>query len=448
MSLRSKFVLALLLSSQASAGLVGGVAYYELMRKFDDRMLQDAFGRFRGDVLAYVGSYGSWQQAEQVEPFGEFVMRRHQPAAPQPGKAGRPSPPSLGEPPPPDNSGQTAAPAPQGAQPPPPGDRDRPPFQFVLFDASGKALLSTLPYRKGDQVSEQDRARSLPIAQDGQIVAYALPQGVATLSDRDIVYLKAMRAALVYGALAATAMALILGLVFGNALSRALRRLTRAIQSMGEGSLHQHVEVESRDEVGVLARSFNRMSADLARSHAQLEHSNKTIREQAARLEELSIRDFLTQLYNRRHFDEQAARLFDTATRYQRPLSVMIGDIDFFKQINDRYTHATGDIVLRHVAEILRENSRATDLVARYGGEEFVIAFPETPLPQAVAQCEKLRGIIEGYSWGKLHPELRVTMSMGVHADLAVGAVEKMLQRADSWLYQAKHSGRNRVCYT
>lgn len=447
MSLRTKFVLALLLSCLVSAGLVGGVAYYELMRKFDDRMLQDAFGRFRGDVLAYVDQYGSWQQGQQAEPFGEFVLRRRQPGPPAMGKPEHGSPPALGEPPP-DPFGQTSPSVSQSGQPPPPQDRDRPPFQFVLFDESGHALLPTPPYRKGQEVSAQDRLRALPISEDGRIVAYASPQGVATLSDRDIVYLNAMRAALLYGALAAAVLALLLGLVFGNALSRALRRLTRAIQAMGEGVLQQHVEVESRDEVGLLAKTFNRMSADLARSHAELERSNKTIREQAARLEELSIRDFLTQLYNRRHFDEQAARLFDTATRYQRPLAVMIGDIDFFKQINDRYTHATGDIVLRHVAEILRENSRATDLVARYGGEEFVIAFPETPLPQAVSQCEKLRGMIEGYAWKKLHPELRVTMSMGVQADVAVGGVEKMLQAADEWLYQAKRSGRNRVCYS
>ena len=443
MSLRTKIILALLITSLASVGLVGGVAYYELMRKFDDRMLQDAFGRFQGDVVAYERTYGSWEKGQRAEPFGEFV-RRHQQAATPPSGA----PQQLGEPPPPPPSGAAElSPIPPGERGPPPDRSERPPFQFVLFDATGKVLLPTPPYHVGDTVRDDDRRRALSIMDGDRILAFASPQGVPTLSDRDLAYLNAMRAALLYGLLAAAALALLLGLLFGSALSRALRRLTRAIQSMGEGALRQHVEVESLDEVGVLARSFNRMSEDLARSHETLEQSNRTIREQAARLEELSIRDFLTELYNRRHFDQQAARLFDNATRYNRPLSVMIGDIDFFKLINDRFTHAVGDSVLRKVADILRDNIRSTDLVARYGGEEFVVAFPETPLPQAVALCEKLRTRIESHAWDIIHPELKVTMSMGVNAEVAVPGIEAMIHVADSRLYQAKSAGRNKVCY-
>ncbi|MBI3512993.1 MAG: GGDEF domain-containing protein, partial [Proteobacteria bacterium] len=127
--------------------------------------------------------------------------------------------------------------------------------------------------------------------------------------------------------------------------------------------------------------------------------------------------------------------------------AVMIGDIDFFKRINDRFSHATGDEVLRHVGRILAEHTRASDVVARYGGEEFVIAFPETEIDEAAAFCERLRQIIEAHPWRDIQPELAVTMSMGLNGDLALGSVEKMLAAADALLYQAKQAGRNRVLH-
>ncbi|HEX8834803.1 MAG TPA: GGDEF domain-containing protein, partial [Abditibacteriaceae bacterium] len=161
---------------------------------------------------------------------------------------------------------------------------------------------------------------------------------------------------------------------------------------------------------------------------------------------ELSIRDGLTKLYNRRHFDEQGAKVLAQTERYKQPLSVMIGDIDHFKKINDGFSHATGDEVLRHVAKILQENTRNSDLVARYGGEEFVIAFTQTSLEQAKMLCEKLRRQIEAYPWHEIHPDLRVTMSMGLNANTRLGSFERMVAAADVKLYQAKTSGRNRVC--
>jgi diguanylate cyclase (GGDEF)-like protein len=131
--------------------------------------------------------------------------------------------------------------------------------------------------------------------------------------------------------------------------------------------------------------------AELQARYAQLQEQNQTILQQAAMLQEISVRDGLTKLYNRRHFDEQAALLFAGAKRYDQPLTIMLGDIDHFKKVNDQFSHATGDEVLRQVARLLQDNTRASDIVARYGGEEFVLALPQTPLPQAAAFCEKLR---------------------------------------------------------
>ena len=135
------------------------------------------------------------------------------------------------------------------------------------------------------------------------------------------------------------------------------------------------------------------------------------------------------------------------AGRYSHPLAFMMSDIDFFKQINDRFSHSVGDDVLRAVAGVFRSNIREIDVVARYGGEEFVIAFPETPIEEAVGLTERLRVSIKEHAWTDIHPDLSVTISMGLSADVGLGSFEQMLAAADKQLYQAKESGRDRVCY-
>lgn len=187
--------------------------------------------------------------------------------------------------------------------------------------------------------------------------------------------------------------------------------------------------------------------SELQLRYEELQRLNETIREQAEMLKEISIRDGLTGLYNRRHFDEQAAVMYSKSTRYGHTLSLVLADIDYFKRINDGFSHATGDEVLRRVAAILRENTRDSDLAARYGGEEFVLALPETPIPQALTFCEKVRGLIQNHPWHEIHPDLRVTMSLGVCDETGLGSFEKMVAGADVQLYRAKENGRNRVCW-
>ncbi|HEY1149720.1 MAG TPA: GGDEF domain-containing protein, partial [Pseudoduganella sp.] len=224
-------------------------------------------------------------------------------------------------------------------------------------------------------------------------------------------------------------------------------KLTDAVRAMHGGELRQRVPVQGQDEVAELAKAFNEMSERLAQTHEELQASHQTILHQAEQLRELSVRDALTQLYNRRHFDEQAATLYNQAVRHKRPLALAICDIDHFKQINDKFSHATGDAVLRQVASLLRGHMRQADLVARYGGEEFVMAFPETPGLQAASLCDKLRGLVEAYPWQEVHPDVKVTISIGVSADIGAGSAAAMLQKADTQLYRAKDSGRNRVCF-
>lgn len=403
-----------LLFTGLAAVLIGGLAYMRVYYRGDSLRRKQAAWHFHSAVTSYLGKYGSWQVGLATEPFSSFMRERNKPLASRPGRRAAPG---------------------------------EPPFRFILTDQDFTVLLGACVYRDGRPLPESARADALPVVVDGRTLGYVSPQGVLTPSKQELVYLSAVREALLLGAACATVLALGLGLLLGNGLSRSLSRLTEAVRAMHGGSLRQRVEVQGSDEVATLATAFNQMSEQLAKSHAELQASHATILEQAGQLRELSVRDALTDLYNRRHFDEQATTLFNQAMRHGRPLSVVMGDIDFFKRINEQFSHATGDAVLRQVSAILRGHMRLTDLVARYGGEEFVIAFPETGLPQAAALCDKLRELIEQYPWHQVHPDLKVTMSMGVCADVGAGTAEAMLKQADVLLYQAKENGRNRVCF-
>ncbi|MRW86951.1 diguanylate cyclase [Pseudoduganella sp. FT26W] len=423
MSLRTKFMLALLLTGLAAVAMVGVLAYAGMTKRVDGIRREQAEEHFHAAVTDYLRPYGSWQASPGKQGFDAFMAAR-----PHPGD--RPPPPLPGE-----------------GRRPPPERRGEPPFHFILADADFRVLLGAGVYRPGEPLPDATRKDARPVMVAGRIAAYVSPEGVITPSREEQQYLAAMRGALWFGGSAAALLALALGVLLSRELGRSLGHLTSAVRAMHGGSLLQRVPVEGTDEVAELAAAFNAMSERLARTHEELSKSHQTILAQTEQMRELSVRDALTKLHNRRHFDEQVCTLFSHAARHQRPMSVVIGDIDFFKRINDQFSHATGDAVLRQIGEILRSHMRLSDLVARYGGEEFVMALPETELPQAAALCDKLRTLIEAFPWHQLHPELKVTISMGVCADLAAGTAEAMLQKADGLLYRAKETGRNRICF-
>ena len=162
-------------------------------------------------------------------------------------------------------------------------------------------------------------------------------------------------------------------------------------------------------------------------------------------LQLLANRDDLTGLMNRRHFMESATTELRRAQRYGRPTAVALGDLDFFKSLNDTYGHGAGDAVLRSFAELLTESLRQSDLVCRYGGEEFAFLFPESTVGQAHILVERFR---EHCAAQEIRlPDgllVRVTLSIGL-ADASNCPIEVALQRADLALYEAKRLGRNRV---
>ncbi len=173
----------------------------------------------------------------------------------------------------------------------------------------------------------------------------------------------------------------------------------------------------------------------------------KELLETNKRLELLSITDGLTKLHNHRYFQDELARAFEESQRYQRPLSLAMIDIDFFKKFNDTYGHAVGDDVLKRAAELYRSSVRSTDLVARYGGEEFAVMMPETALDDGISFAEKIRQMIETTPLETQQGALNVTVSLGVASvpHSRIRSAKELIVAADKALYRAKRNGRNQV---
>jgi diguanylate cyclase (GGDEF)-like protein len=181
------------------------------------------------------------------------------------------------------------------------------------------------------------------------------------------------------------------------------------------------------------------------RTEHELEERTAELMAANKMLSKIAITDGLTELYNRRHFDEILSK---EIKRYARKkyssLTLMMADIDHFKRLNDKHGHLVGDEVLREVATLLREGVRATDMIARYGGEEFAIVLPDTPLDGAEHTAEKIRMKVAEKEFPGQNGPVHITISIGVTA-FTTGSAEDFVRAADSALYEAKRGGRNRV---
>lgn len=196
------------------------------------------------------------------------------------------------------------------------------------------------------------------------------------------------------------------------------------------------------EELEKLRAEVSRLSEELARRTLERTQLQQTISE----LTELSLRDPLTALFNRRGFSERLIEELSRARRYGAPLSLMMVDIDHFKSINDQYGHAIGDVAIGHVARLLVRDRRVSDIVARYGGEEFVLLLPHTPLEGALTLAERLRYQIEQSPYRSGRGEDRLTISLGVGTyHPSMREPSDLVEAADRALYRSKQGGRNRV---
>ncbi len=191
---------------------------------------------------------------------------------------------------------------------------------------------------------------------------------------------------------------------------------------------------------------YRRETVELERRLEKAQAKAKELKQRAKTAEKLASIDPLTNVANRRRFDDELEKQIAISHHDETPLCLMMADIDHFKTINDKFGHRTGDAVLRQFAELLGEMVRSTDLVARYGGEEFAIVLPRAPLGNAYEIAERIRKTVEARAWDNPDKiELSLTSSFGI-ADIRDGeTATDLFHRADPMLYEAKKRGRNRT---
>jgi diguanylate cyclase (GGDEF)-like protein len=222
----------------------------------------------------------------------------------------------------------------------------------------------------------------------------------------------------------------LLAFLGGLLITRPLVRLSEAAARVAAGDLSVDLPAGGSGEVGYLTRAFSTLVTRLREREGQSE------------LERLSLTDALTGLYNRRHLMGTLASEVQRSRRLRRSFTVLLADVDRFKQYNDTHGHLAGDAALVKIADVFRRTTRGVDCVARYGGEEFVVMLLECNMATATIVAERVRGRIAEQDVG----EGRLTVSIGL-AEYPEGGntPEELIATADAAMYQAKNAGRNQV---
>jgi diguanylate cyclase len=225
-------------------------------------------------------------------------------------------------------------------------------------------------------------------------------------------------------------------------------QLAKVATQIGDGDVTQNFKTI----VDGVAAATRAMESRTKRLENQLEQSAgevSTLRERMETIRQESLVDPLTGLNNRRAFDQRIASAIADANSEGSDLCVLMGDVDHFKKFNDTWGHATGDQVLRLVAQCFKSNVKGRDTAARFGGEEFVVILPGTSLGNARHVAEQIRRAVESKKIVKRSTGETlgsITLSIGVAQFSHGEAAADTINRADTCLYAAKHAGRNRVC--
>jgi diguanylate cyclase (GGDEF)-like protein len=272
-----------------------------------------------------------------------------------------------------------------------------------------------------------------PIVNNNKIVAYITSNYKSTV-DRKMVAINQTFLYLLFVIIFTVFIISIFIIIFSLKLLHPLELLIEGIKKITAGDLSFTIKNVSNDEIGVVVDAFNHMTQ-------KRKHVEKA-------LEELAIRDGLTGLYNHKFFYTLLEKEIARDDRYHNTVSLLLIDIDHFKNVNDTYGHRAGDTILRELSQRLMTRARSTDYVCRYGGEEIAVILIETNITEAKAIAEELRILIEKEPFpiedGRYIP---ITLSIGVstYSEEAKDA-SMMVSNADNALYRAKENGRNQVC--
>lgn len=232
----------------------------------------------------------------------------------------------------------------------------------------------------------------------------------------------------------------------GLTIVRPLDRLTNGAAKVAAGDLDVKISVVGHSELRYLTEVFNTMVTRLRSDREELARINVRLSDKNEELRTLSTTDSLTGLYNRRHFMETLANEVVRAGRFKHTLSVMMIDVDHFKKFNDTSGHQAGDALLKKIGGIFKDSIRSIDYAGRYGGDEFIILLPEVGSPRALEVADRLRQRVAVETPTSEAEGIPVTLSIGVAEFPTHGETrEAIIASADSALYHAKRSGRNRV---
>lgn len=306
----------------------------------------------------------------------------------------------------------------------------------------GKTFSRSFPIDHRDEAGQVQRIGSWTIYSSQAIVVRQVEYGFVLI--------------LVNSVVKTLALWFIFLFVINRALGRPLRQLSEFVDALHIGNLGEKVLVlkaGGRHELHLLADTLNEMVQKLRRSVeengalvSKLEAMNRTLEaqvaERTAELLRMSMTDALTDLANRRKLDQVLGDEIERLQRYGGPLSLIMLDIDRFKEVNDSHGHQVGDSVLVALASLLRAGVRSTDTVGRWGGEEFMIVCPHTDLAGACALAESLRAQVARTVFSVAGAR---TCSFGVAQVAAGESATSAATRADAALYRAKDGGRNRV---